>query len=141
MKGITWWLWVVGLFYVLEGGGLTLLSVADRASAVAVWAPTLPPGSLDEVAIEALSFPSLFVNQAWLILGVMMLYFTRTPARAGMLILIVCALELFAWVPLDVMALNSGWSLARGVTLLTIHIAIAATGILLLRSHKSTVPI
>ncbi len=141
MKGIKWWLWIVGLFYVLEGGGLTLFSLADRAGAVAVWAPMLPPGSLDEVAVEALSFPSLFVNQSWVILGVMMLYFTRAPARAGMLILIVSALELFAWIPLDVMALNSGWSVARGVVLLTIHIAIAGTGILLLRSHKNTVPI
>jgi hypothetical protein len=141
MKGIKWWLWVVGVFYLLEGGGLTLLSAVDRASAVAVWAPMLPPGTLDEVAIEALSFPSLFVNQSWVILGVMMLYFSRTPARAGMLILIVSALELFAWIPLDIMALNSGWSLARGVALLTIHSAIAASGILLLRANKNTVPV
>lgn len=141
MKALKWWLWIVGLFYVLEGGGLTLFSFADPAGAAAIWAPTSPPGSLDAVAVEALSFPSLFVNQSWLILGVMMLYFTRAPARAGMLMVVVIALELFAWTPLDLMALASGWSIPRGLTLLTIHLSIAGTGILLLRSNKGAIPV
>jgi hypothetical protein len=139
MKALKWWLWIVGLFYVLEGGGLSLFWLADPAGAAAIWAPTEPPGTLDAVAIEALSFPALFVNQAWLVLGVMMLYFTRTPARAGMLMTIVIALELLAWAPLDLMALASGWSLPRGLSLLTIHVAIAVTGISILRANKDAI--
>jgi hypothetical protein len=141
MKGIKWWLWIVGLFYLMEGGGLSLFWLADPEGAAAIWAPTSPPGSLDAVAVEALSFPALFVNHAWLVLGFMMLYFTRAPARAGMLMTVVIALELFAWVPLDLMALASGWSVPRGLTLLAIHVTIAATGIFLLRSNKGVVPV
>lgn len=141
MKAMKWWLWIVGLFYLVEGGGLSLLSLVDPERAAAIWAPTAPPGSLDPLAVQALAFPSLFVNQSWLVLGILMLYFVRVPARAGVLMIVVIALELFAWAPLDLMALASGWSVPRTLTLLTIHFSIAVTGILVLRSTRSTVPV
>jgi hypothetical protein len=137
MKGLKWWLWVIGIFYVLEGGGLTLLRIADPEQAAAVWTATQVPGVLDPVAVQTVLIPSLFVTLSWLVLGALLLYFTRAPAQAGGVVIVVVALELFAWVPLDAVTLSYGWSLARSISLLLIHFAIAVTGILALRASRA----
>ena len=136
MKAVKRWLWIVGLFYLMEGGGLSLLALVDPARAASIWAPTAPPGALDAIAVEALSFPGLFVNQSWLVLGVLMFYYFRRPERAGVLLVVVIALELFAWVPLDIMALASGWPVVNAAVLLSIHLAIAISGMFVLRAHR-----
>jgi hypothetical protein len=137
MKGLKWWLWIVGIFYALEGGGLTLRRIFDPEGTAAMWTATGEPGVLDPIAVQAVLIPSLFVTLSWLVLGVLLLYFTRAPARAGMLVVVVAALELFAWIPLDAVTLSYGWSPARSLTLLTVHVAIAATGVLALRASRT----
>ena len=137
MKGLKWWLWVVGIFYVLEGGGLTLLRIADPELAAAVWTATQETGVLDATAVQAVLIPSLFVALSWLVLGALLLYFTRAAARAGVLVVVVIALELFAWVPLDAVTLSYGWSPGRSISLIVIHFAIAVTGILALRASRA----
>ena len=67
-----------------------------------------------------------------------MLYFARQAARAGVLVIVIVALELLAWAPIDMMSLGAGWPVARSGTLLAIHITIGLAGILVLRS--STTP-
>ena len=69
-------------------------------------------------------------------LGVLMLSFARTPERGRSLVAAVVALELFAWIPLDAMALTYGWSVPRGAILLAIHLAIGVSGILALRASR-----
>lgn len=134
MRGLRWWLWIVGILYVLEGGGLTLLRLADPDAAAAIWTASGEAGQLDALAVQAVLVPSLFVTLSWLVLGILMLAFTRTPERSRALVVAVVALELFAWIPLDATALSYGWSVPRGVTLLVIHLAIGVGGILALRA-------
>lgn len=137
MRGLKWWLWIVGILYVLEGGGLTLLRVVDPDRAAAVWTASQEVGQLGSlVATQAVLVPSLFVTLSWLVLGVLMLWFTRAPGGARSLVAAVVALELFAWIPLDSMALSYGWSVPRGVSLLVIHLAIGIGGILALRASS-----
>ena len=137
MKGLKWWLCVVGLFYLVEGGGTTLLRLADPEAAAAIWTPTGEPGALDPFAVEAVLVGSLFASLSWLVLGVLLLYFTRKPARAGALVIVVVALEIFAWMPVDIVALSYGWPVARGAALLAVHAAIAIGGILALRASRA----
>jgi hypothetical protein len=66
-----------------------------------------------------------------------LLSFPRAPARAGVLVVAVVALELFAWMPLDTVTLSYGWSPARSISLLVVHLAIAGTGILALRASRA----
>jgi hypothetical protein len=137
MKGLKWWLWVVGVLYVLEGGALTLRWFADPEGMAAMWTATQETGVLDSIAMQAVLIPTLFVTLSWVVLGVLMLYFTRAPARAGLLVVVVVALELFAWIPLDTVTLSYGWSPARSVSLIVVHLAIAITGILALRASRA----
>ena len=134
MRGLKWWLWIVGILYVLEGGGLTLMRIFDPDLAAAVWTASQETGQLDALATQAVLVPSLFVTLSWLVLGVLMLSFIRTPERGRSLVVAVVALELFAWIPLDSLALSYGWSVPRGVSLLVIHLAIGIGGILALRA-------
>ena len=138
MRVLKWWLWIVGVLYVLEGGGLTLLRVFDPEAAAAIWTASGETGQLDALALQAVLVPSLFVTLSWLVLGVLMLRFARSPERARSLVAAVVALELFAWIPLDAVALTYGWSVPRGVTLLVIHLAIGIGGILALRATESS---
>jgi hypothetical protein len=133
MKALKWWLWIVGIFYIVEGGGTALLRLADPEAAAAIWTATGEPGVLDPIAVQAVLVPGLFASLSWLVLGFLLLYCTRAPERAGALVVAVAALELFAWMPLDIVALSNGWPAARAVTLMLIHLAIAVTGFLALR--------
>jgi hypothetical protein len=137
MKGLKWWLWIVGILYVLEGGALTLRWFADPEGMAAMWTATQETGVLDSIAVQAVLIPTLFVTLSWVLLGVLMLYFTRAPARSGVLVVVVVALELFAWMPLDTITLTYGWSPARSFSLLAIHLVIATTGILALRTSRA----
>jgi hypothetical protein len=140
VKGLKWWLWIVGAFYLIEGGGTALLRLADPESAAAIWTATGQPGVLDPIAVQAVLVPGLFASLSWLVLGVLMVYFARAPERAGVLVIVVVALELFAWMPLDIVGLANGWPAARAVMLMVIHLAIAVGGILALRATRTVQP-
>jgi hypothetical protein len=137
MKGLKWWLWIVGILYLLEGGLLTLRRFLDPEGMAAMWTATQESGVLDPLAVEAILVPTLFVTLSWAVLGILMLYFTREPARAGGLVIVVAALELFAWMPLDVVAWSSGWAATRSVPLIVVHILIAGTAIIALRASRA----
>jgi hypothetical protein len=137
MKGLKWWLWIVGILYVLEGGLLTSRTFLDPEGMAAMWTATQETGLLDPLAVQAILVPTLFVTLSWVVLGILMLYFTRMPARAGGLVMVVAALELFAWMPLDVVAWSSGWAATRSVPLIVVHLVIAGTAILALRASRA----
>jgi hypothetical protein len=53
------------------------------------------------------------------------------------LVIVVAALELFAWLPLDATTLTQGWSATRSLPLIVVHLLIAGTGILALRASRA----
>ena len=137
MKGLTWWLRVVGALYVLEGGGLTLMALFAPDQFAATWASAVV-GSLDDVAVTGMLMAGLPGVLTWLLLGAMMLTFSRFPARAGLLVTIVAAWELLVWVPVDLAGLFNGFAVERVAALIAIHLAIGVSGLVLARRANSS---
>jgi hypothetical protein len=67
------------------------------------------------------------------LLGSLMWIYSRIPAKAGLLIVVVAAWELLVWAPTDIVGLLNGFEVPRVVALLTIHALIGITGIWVLR--------
>src|SRR6476660_2560613 len=109
MRGLKLWLWTVGIFYLVEGAGGLVLRLMNPESAAALWAPTAPVGSLNAVAVQAILLAGLFTSLSWLVLGLLMLYFAHRPARATVLVIVIVALELLAWAPIDIVSFAAGW--------------------------------
>jgi hypothetical protein len=127
-----WWLRIVGVLYVVEGAGLTAMALLAPESFAEVWSGA-PPGALDEVPVRGIRIAGLPGVMTWLLLGAMMLIYSRWPARAGMLVITVAAWELLVWLPVDLVASFNGFAVARAVTLMSIHLVIGVVGIVLLR--------
>jgi hypothetical protein len=138
MTALKWWLRVVGLLYVLEGGGLTLAAWLGPDEFAAIWASTTA-GSLDAIAVRGIRVAGLPGVLTWLLLGAMMWIYSRAPAKAELLVVIVAAWELLVWLPVDIVASSNGFVASRSVSLAAIHLAIGISGILLLRrARRST---
>jgi hypothetical protein len=132
MKPVKWWLRIVGTLYVLEGTGLSAMALFDPQLFAEVWS-SAPAGTLDEVAVRGMRIAGLPGVLTWVLFGGMMLIFSRLPARASVVVMIVAAWELLVWLPVDLVASFNGFEVARGITLMSIHFAIGASGIALLR--------
>ena len=76
---------LVRVLYLLEGGGLTLIALFAADQFAATWA-SAPVGSLDDVAVRGIRVAGLPGVFTWVLLGVMMLIFSRVPARASLLV-------------------------------------------------------
>jgi hypothetical protein len=87
----------------------------------------------DEVTVKALVHTFLPSSLAFVVLGALLLYYSRQPARAGILVLTVTLLELLTWVPYDVIWFMIGLPVAPGIAFLIIHLLIGITGVLFLR--------
>jgi hypothetical protein len=135
MTAIKWWLRVVGSLYLLEGGGLTAAALADPAAFAAIWAST-DATSLDAVAVRGTLMAGLPGVLTWLLLGVMMWLYSRTPAKSVPLVIFVACWELFVWAPVDVVGVFNGFEVGRAATLLAIHALIGVSGLLLLRRPR-----
>src|SRR5687768_9585945 len=123
MKSLKWWLLIVGVLYVLEGGGLTAMALFAPDSFAEIWS-SAPAGTLDEVAVRGMRIAGLPGVMTWLLLGIMMLIFSRSPARARLLVGTVAAWELLVWMPVDLVASFNGFEFPRAFSLLTIHAVI-----------------
>ena len=135
MKALKWWLRIVGVLYVIEGGGLTLAALLAPGEFAAIWASTTA-GALDEVAIRGIRVAGLPGVLTWLLLGAMMWIYSRAPAKAGLLVIVVAAWELLVWLPVDIVASFNGFVVSRSVTLAAIHLGIGISGLLLLRRAR-----
>jgi hypothetical protein len=131
MNKLAWWLRVVGVLYLLEGGGLTLAGFFDPSAFAAIWAST-DVGVLDEMAVRGIRVAGLPGVLTWVLLGVMMLIFSRMPERARVLVITVAAWELLVWLPVDLVGLSSGFAVPRALSLIAIHVSIGVSGLLLL---------
>jgi hypothetical protein len=120
------------VLYIVEGGGLALAGLFDPNAFAAIWAST-EVGALDEVAVRGIRVAGLPGVLTWVLLGVMMLIFSRMPERARVLVITVAAWELLVWAPVDLVGLSSGFAAPRALTLIAIHASIGVSGLLLLR--------
>jgi hypothetical protein len=132
-----WWLWIVGVLYVLEGAGVSAMALLAPEQFAELWSGATP-GTLDEISVRGMKIAGLPGVMTWALLGVMMLIFSRSPARAGVLVMTVAAWELVVWLPVDLVASFNGFALPRAVTLMTIHVVIGVSGIVLLRRTRAS---
>jgi len=132
MKSLKWWLRIVGALYLLEGGGLSLMALFAADEFAAMWA-SAPVGSLDEVAVRGTLIAGLPGVLTWVLLGSMMLIFSRVPARARVLVITVVAWELLVWLPSDLVGVFNGFAVGRAVGLIAVHALIGISGLLILR--------
>jgi hypothetical protein len=109
----------------------------DRAQFAAMWAST-QPGVLDAVAVRGTVMAGLPGVLTWVLLGALMWIYSRVPAQARVLIIVVAAWELLVWAPLDLFGLLNGFEIGRAVALIAIHVAIGISGIVLLRRGGSS---
>lgn len=124
------------LLYLLEG------CVGSRSWRLPRWNRLRPFGLRRRSArlIRSLSADALIAGLpgvlTWVLLGAMMLVWSRTPEKAGVLVVIVAASELLVWLPVDVIGLLNGFEVPRAVMLMTIHLVIGVSGLLLLRGAR-----
>jgi hypothetical protein len=135
MTAAKWWLRVVGSLYLLEGGGLTLMAFVAPDQFAATWA-VAPVGSIDELGVRAALIGGLPGVLTWVLLGAMLWIYSRAPARARVLIIVVAAWELLVWIPVDVVSTLQVFDVGR-VVLSTIHAVIGISGILILRRLRA----
>jgi len=131
MTKTTWWLRVVGSFYVL----LTLFNLALLIVNPGFYRASLPFPA-DELAVRA------FVD-AWLIfilelgaLGLAMLIASRNPAGSRQLIWAILFAEVLRGIVGDIIWLGRGYSVAMYGGFIVLHVVVIATGILVLRSER-----
>lgn len=106
MIKIQWWLRIVGVLYLLFG----LLNV-----------------------INGLDIGQHTETLSWLVLGGVLLFYSRETARAGILVVTIALLELLVWIPVTVALVLSAMSLALGGTFIILHFVIGVSGLLFLR--------
>jgi len=132
MGALKWWLRIVGVLYVLEGGLLTARALLDRAGFAAMWA-SAEASALDELAIRGAQIAGLPTVMTWALLGVLMLVFSRMPEKARVLVITVALWELLVWIPSDIVGSLYGFTMPRTATLVAIHVVIGVSGLLLMR--------
>ena len=131
MTTARWWLRIVGSLYLLEGGGLTLMALLAPDQFAATWA-VAPVGSIDALGVRAALIGGLPGVMTWVLLGAMLWIYSRAPARARVLVILVAAWELLVWIPVDAVSTLQVFDTGR-IVLSTIHAVIGITGILVLR--------
>jgi hypothetical protein len=136
MGALKWWLRIVGVLYLLEGAFTTALALFDRAEFAAMWAST-EAGALDELAIRGAQIAGMPAVLTWLLLGVLMLVYSRAPEKARVLVITVALWELLVWIPSDVVGSFYGFTMPRTLGLVAVHLAIGLSGLLLLRRAKA----
>jgi hypothetical protein len=136
MNKLKWWLRVVGAFYLLLGLAALGYWLFDPEMYVETYAATLPVEySGDPLAATAVVDRDFFVVFEWIVLGVLMFVATRDPARARFFIGAMVALELFQYVPVNLVWMTRGYP--NIVPYLILHLIFGITGIVFLRQTKA----
>lgn len=136
MNKLKWWLRIVGGFYLLLGvAGLGYWITAPEAYAE-TYAATLPSAySGDPLAVTAVVDRDFFVMFEWLVLGILMFVAARDPARARFFIGAMVALELFQYVPVNLIWMTRGYP--NVVPYLILHLIFGISGFTFLRQSKT----
>lgn len=130
MTKTTWWLYLVGGFYLL----LAIMSL---------WVLFINPqlfGAMNPFAADAAALKAF--ADAWLIfvlemggLGAVMLYYARDSAHNRILVLTVSVLEVVRGAGGDLLWMSRGWPTANYIPFMIVHLIIAGTGLLFLRQE------
>lgn len=129
MNKLKWWLWIVGAFYVLLGGVNVYGALFDPQLVTAYYGAIT-----DELAIRVIAETTLIVGLGMAVLGVMMFIASRAPGGARFFVLAIAMLELFQWVPYDVVTLlNETMPASVVIPFLVLHLIFGITGIMFLR--------
>ena len=131
MAAAKWWCRIVGSLYLLEGVGLTAMALLDPNRFAATWA-VADVGSIDPLGVRAALIGGLPGVMTWVLLGAMLWIYSRAPARARVLVIVVAAWELLVWIPVDVVSTLHVFDVGR-LVLTAIHAVIGISGIVILR--------
>ena len=132
MKLSKWWMRIVAVLYLFEGFGIALMALFDPDRFAAMWA-SVPPGSLDAMAVRGSLVGGLPGVLTWVLFGCLLGIYSRVPTQARVLIITVVAWELLVWMPLDLIGFINGFEVARAAGLITVHAIIGISGIVALR--------
>lgn len=133
MTKTTWWLRIVGAFYL----GLALASswvIFVNANLFGA----MFPFSANELSLRAFSDAWLIFVLEMSVLGVIMLYAAREPAHNGILVLTISILELIRGAGGDLLWMSRGWPTANYIPFMIVHLIIAGTGLFFLRQESVT---
>ena len=126
MKKVRWWLIIVGCWYLLMVVTIFSGVIVSPEAFPTFWGPS-PRLS---------GFPMALT---YLTLGLLMLYFSRDPARASILVLTVALIELVAWGSFNLIGfIRDGFELPipRVIWLFT-HCVIGVSGLLFYKLSAS----
>ncbi len=130
MTKTKWWLRIVGGFYLLLGvGSLWVLFVNPQTFG------DMFPFAADNSAIRAFSDAWLIFVLEMGVLGSIMVYASREPARNRILVLTVAILELIRGAGGDLLWMTRGWPTSNYIPFMIVHLIIAVSGILFLRQE------
>ena len=132
MNKLKWWLWIVGAWYFLIGA-MNAYALFDLQFIASFYG-----GITDELAVRVIAETILTIGLGMVVLGVMMFFASRDPGRARFFILAIALLELFQWVPFDLVALQSKTiSASYVIPILILHLIFGVTGLVFLRQTKA----
>jgi hypothetical protein len=134
MKSLTWWLRVVGAFYVLQ---FVVMAIAK--------APIRVQGPAGVLARAASGDPTArFLVDTWVTfalevgaIGMVLLFASRIPEQAKILVWTIIAIELSRGIVADVYLIARGEPLNVLVPWLFIHTAVIVSGLAVVRAKRS----
>lgn len=136
MNGLTWWMRIVGVFYVLLGIQNLPFIIRGRL-------PTQYPGfdaPLDSIAAMALVDTWFLFGIEIGVVGVFLLYASRDAFRHRLLVYLVLALELFRGVLHDLHLVGRGYAVESFyLAFAAVHLVIIGTGLFFLRQARRAV--
>ena len=132
MAKTTWWLRLVGGFYLLLAlASLRVLFVDPQMFGA------MNPFAADAQALRAFADAWLIFVLEMGILGAIMLYYARDSARNRILVLTVSVLELVRGAGGDLLWMMRGWPTANYIPFMIVHLIIAGTGLFFLRREST----
>ncbi len=132
MTKTTWWLRIVGVFYLFLALASTWVIFVNPNLFGSMF-----PFSTNELSLRAFSDAWLIFVLEMGVLGVIMLYASKDPARNGILVLTVAILELIRGAGGDVLWMSRGWPTANYIPFTIVHLIIAGTGLFFLRQESA----
>jgi hypothetical protein len=128
MTKTTWWLRLVGGFYLL----LALTSLRVLFFDPQMFG-AMNPFAADAQALRAFADAWLIFVLEMGVLGVIMLYYAGDSANNRILVLTVSILELVRGAGGDLLWMTRGWPTANYIPFMIVHLIIAGTGLFFLR--------
>ena len=128
MTKTTWWLRLVGGFYLLLAlTSLRVLFVDPQMFGA------MNPFAADAQALRAFADAWLIFVLEMGVLGVIMLYYARDSSHNRILVLTVSILELVRGAGGDLLWMLRGWPTENYIPFMILHLIIAGTGLFFLR--------